>query len=561
MPRIRKSGVINTAAAETVWRIAAYIRLSREDGGDESQSVVNQKKIITEYLEKSFDGRYTVTDYYIDDGLTGTDDSRASFMRMIQDIEKGAVNCMICKTLSRAFRNYSDQGYYLEYYFQQRNIRFICMGDPKIDTYLNPESVYGMDVPITGLMNDRYAAQTSNAIRRTFATKRRNGEFIGAFAPYGYDKDPDDKSRFIIDEEAAAVVRDIFKWFVYEGMSKQGITKRLNELGIPNPCRYKRQKGLAYSSPTAKSNDGMWSSGTVDYILRNRMYAGDMVQGRYRVVSYKVHDCKKTPESEWFIKEDTHEPVVDRATLDKARALMLRDTRTAPQEQKLYLFSGFMRCGDCGKAMTRRKAKNLVYYACRTYKEKSKTNCTRHSIREDALNAAVLSAIQQQIRFVGDISALLDEINKASVALTQPERLAHMLKLRQEDLTKAQNVLDGAYVDWRGGAISQDQYYRVKDKLTAQTAQLEQAIQNLREEIGSLATVIKSKEPCLAEFLKHGNIRQLDRAVLVELVKTIYVYEGGGIRIEFAYADKFKRVIESIENNSDELVGVKGEII
>jgi len=165
-----------------MWNIAVYIRLSREDGNEESDSVVNQKKILIEFLEQHLGDQYLIVDFYVDDGLSGTDDTRKDFMRMISNIENGKVNCVVCKTLSRAFRNYSDQGYYLEYYFQQKKVRFISTGDPKIDTYTNPEAITGLEVPITGLMNDRYAAKTSNDVRRTFDYKRRKGEFIGALA-------------------------------------------------------------------------------------------------------------------------------------------------------------------------------------------------------------------------------------------------------------------------------------------------------------------------------------------------------------------------------------------
>ena len=199
----------------SVWRIALYIRLSRDDGNDESMSISNQRKILMEYVGQFFKEDGKLIDVYADDGQTGTDFERPEFQRMLRDIEAGKVNCIICKNLSRAFRNYSDQGYFLEKIFPKFHIRFITLGDPKIDTFINPEAVSGMEVPINGLMNDRFAYKTSSDIRRTFDTKRRKGEFIGAFAPYGYKKDPDNKNHLIIDEEAAAVVRDIFKWYVY----------------------------------------------------------------------------------------------------------------------------------------------------------------------------------------------------------------------------------------------------------------------------------------------------------------------------------------------------------
>ncbi|MCU5979117.1 recombinase family protein, partial [Clostridioides difficile] len=168
-----------------------------------------------------FEEEYILVDIYIDDGISGTtDDARTEFIRMIDDVKAGLVNCIICKTLARTFRNYADQGYYLEELFPLYNTRFICLGSPSFDTYKNPESITdGMDVPITGLMNDRYSARTSNDVRRTFNMKRRNGEFIGAFAPYGYKKDPTNKNCLIIDEVPAQVVRDIYRWYVEDGMS------------------------------------------------------------------------------------------------------------------------------------------------------------------------------------------------------------------------------------------------------------------------------------------------------------------------------------------------------
>ena len=237
--RRRKETYESQTAKLRIWKIAIYIRLSRDDGYDESLSVTNQRKIILEYLEKFFEDEYELVNIYIDDGKTGTDYERPAFQQMIKDVENGTVNCIVCKTLARAFRNYSDQGYFLEKVFPLNGTRFISIGSPALDTYLNPDAILdGMEVPISGLMNDRYAARTSKDIRRTFDMKRRNGEFIGAFAPYGYAKDPENKNCLIVDEEAAQVVRNIFYWYVNEGMSISGIVRHLNELAVLTPTSY-----------------------------------------------------------------------------------------------------------------------------------------------------------------------------------------------------------------------------------------------------------------------------------------------------------------------------------
>ena len=563
MARIRKSrdSAGRIERKRVVWHIAIYIRLSKDDGNDESLSVTNQKKITMDYLEHFFEQEYIVVDFYIDDGLTGTDYERPDFQRMLHDVEIGKVNCVLCKNLSRAFRNYSDQGYFLESYFPLHDTRFITIGDPKVDSFLRPETIQNLEVPITGLMNDRFACKTSNDVRDTFNTKRRNGEFIGAFAPYGYAKNPNDKNSLIIDDEAAHVVRDIFHWFAQEGSSKNGIARRLNEMGVPNPTAYKRKNGLAYNNPYVDVNDGLWNASTIARMLKNQMYIGNMVQGRQKVISYKVHDKVLVPEDEWFIKENTHEPIIDRNTFDKVQGLQQRDTRTAPEHKELYLFSGFLRCADCKKALTRKQAKGIVYYSCRTYNEKSKTKCTKHSIREDVLQQAVLIAIQKQIELVDTLTGIIDTINGAPIVHTQSTRLNHMLKLRTGELDKLGGVIDNLYLDWKNGDITRDDHRRMKDKFEEQAGQLRQVIQNLNEEIQTMSQGVKSDEPYLESFLKYRNINRLERGILVELVDTIYVCEGGGIKIEFNFADQYRRVIDFIENNRCELTVLENKAV
>jgi site-specific DNA recombinase len=563
MARIRKSrdSAGRVERERVVWHIAIYIRLSKDDGNDESLSVTNQKKITMDYLEHFFEQEYIVVDFYIDDGLTGTDYERPGFQRMMQDVEAGKVNCILCKNLSRAFRNYSDQGYFLESYFPLHDTRFITIGDPKVDSFLRPETIQNLEVPITGLMNDRFACKTSNDVRDTFNTKRRNGEFIGAFAPYGYAKDPKDKNSLIIDDEAAHVVRDIFHWFAQEGSSKNGIARRLNEMGIPNPTAYKRKNGLAYSNPYVDVNDGLWNANTIARILKNQMYIGNMVQGRQKVISYKVHNKVLVPEDEWFIKENTHEPIIDRNTFDKVQGLQQRDTRTALEHKELHLFSGFLRCADCKKALTRKQSKDIVYYSCRTYNEKSKTKCTKHSIREDVLQQAVLIAIQKQIELVDTLTGIIETINSAPIVHTQSTRLNHMLKLRTGELDKLGGVIDSLYLDWKNGDITRDEYRRMKVKFEEQAEQFRQVIHNLNEEIQTMSQGVKSDEPYLESFLKYRNISRLERGILVELVDTIYVCEGGGIKIEFNFADQHRRVIDFIENNRRELTVLENKAV
>ena len=555
--RKNKVGADEQHKQSIVWRIAAYIRLSREDGNDESLSVTNQRKIILEYLEEHFvEQDYILVDFYVDDGRTGTtEDTRPAFLRMVEDIEAGRINCVLCKTLSRAFRNYADQGRFLEEYLPARNCRFISIGNPHVDTFADPGCIQNLEIPINGLMNDRFAAKTSADVRRTFNTKRRRGEFIGAFPPYGYCKSPEDKNKLLVDEEAAQVVRDIFYWFVAEGMSKMGIAKRLNEQGIPNPSAYKRAKGLNFHTPYTAGNDGLWNPTTIARILRDSLYIGVMRQGRQRVVSYKVHARVSVPENDWFVVENAVPPVVSRELFQAAQDLHGRDTRTAPQQRAVYPFSGLLFCADCGKGMHRRSSKGYVYYACRTFTDKSTSRCTNHSIREDAVATAVLTVIQKLIKLVGSLDEIVDQIHNAPGMRAEPERLRERMEQRVKDLDRIADQLDEAYGDWKSGDISHEQYRRMKGKYEEKICLLREQMEYLQREYDALVGSAAVEDPYLTTFLRERNIQELSRGLLVELLHAVYIHEGGEMEIVFRFQDPYQRILDFAGNASAKFCG------
>lgn len=550
MARIKKSDESGTAPGQIVWKVGKYIRLSRDDGNAVSESVVNQDKILNDEIPGFFaHDLYEVVDTYIDDGTSGTTDlERQDFQRMVRDMERGRINCVVVKNLSRAFRNSANQGRFLEEFIPLYNTRFISLYQPRIDTFLDPEIVHSLEVSITGFLNEQYAYKTSADVRRTFRHKRERGEFIGAFAPYGYAKDPENKNVLMIDEDAAQVVRDVFRWFISEGMSKAGIAKRLNEYGILNPAAYKRSKGLRYENPHCKNNDGLWSPSTITRMLQNPLYIGVMRQGRQRVISYKVHKRTAVPEAEWFIVEDAVPAIIDRETFQAAQELHKRDTRAAPGRREVYLFSGFIRCADCGKSMARHTARGLVYYQCRTSREKS-GKCGRHSIRLDVLERAVLAAVQAQIKLVDSLPEIVDEINSAPAAHTESLRLSALLEQRTRELEKAADALDSLYMDWKSGDITYDQYRRLKFRLEEQSRRLRETIAHIHREREALTQGADPADPCLTFFLRHQSINSLSRGLLVELVSAIYVHEDKSLEIKFNFADPYRRIAERPENN------------
>lgn len=280
-----------------------------------------------------------------------------------------------------------------------------------------------------------------------------------------------------------------------------------------------------------------------------------MVQGKQKVKSYKIHTRISTPENEWFIVENTHEPIIDKDTFSKAQELMQKDTRTAPQSGQLYTFSGFLRCADCGKSMGRRTSKNLVYYACRT--NITVGLCTRHSIRDDKLQSIVLETIQKQIALIDGMAQLIDDINNAPAPRTVSKRLTASIKLRKQELEKASGVRTGLYLDWKNGDITRDEYHRMKKEFEDKEAQLKEDIAKLEAENQDMAHGVTSSNPYFDAFRKYNNISNLDRGIVAELIKAIHIHEGGDITIDFNFADQHRRIVEFIENNKKELTVVE----
>ena len=534
------------------WRLGKYIRLSKEDllrGRDESNSVINQRLLLEQYHQTHMDEFYEgdESDVYVDDGKTGTDTDREDFQRLLADVYSGKINCVIVKDLSRLSRNYTDAGNLIENLFVRLNIRFISLAEG-VDSYRNPDSVSNIIVPITNVMNDQYCYQTSKKIRQVFDYKRRNGQYIGAFAPYGYVKHPKDKHQLIIDPDAAEIVKLIFSLFL-KGSSKRAIALYLNEHGVPSPSAYKLQKDIPVS--TRGYDDPMWGARMIHSILTNPTYTGDLAQGRSRVKSYKVHEVESVPREEWVEVAGTHEAIIDYETFDKVQALLQRDTRTSPKGREVHLFSGFLKCADCGRAITRSVGNNNnVYYACSTYKNRSRTACTMHSIKHNRLEAAVLFAVQQQIHLAVSYSEMIARINTAPVKKSQSIRLEELIAAKERELAKISRYKQSLYQDWKDGEITQQDYRDMKADYERQTIALTDVLTRLNAERAELANGVKSEHPALVAFTKHQNIDQLSRELLVELIDHIKVYENGNISVRFKFADEFRRIAEYIEINT-----------
>ena len=540
----KRQGVLPDAKQ---WKAADYARISREDGDkEESDSIGTQFDIIDDYIAHNDD--ITFIDRYSDDGWSGTNFDRPDFMRLMEDIKKGKINCVIVKDLSRLGRNYILVGQYLEMIFPMLNIRFISVND-RIDSIKDPASINNALVSFKNVMNDEYCRDISNKVRSSLDRKRSKGEFIGSFASYGYMKDPDDHHHLIVDPVAAEVVKNIFDWFL-QGMSILGIAKRLNHMGIPNPSAYKRQCGLNYKHPAGQL-DSAWPDSSVKRVLKNRLYVGDMVQNKNRTKSYKVQVSVAVPEEKWVIVPNMHEAIIDREKFETVQQLLMRDTRTSPGINHVSIFAGYIRCADCLRAMGKKSVAQSYgkyhYYVCQTFRKAGRNLCTKHTIREKLLYDAVLATIQSQIDLAVSMDQLVNDLKSQNVRAAKSSRLEKMLQLKEEEYEKVSRCRIDLYPDWKAGILSKDEYLSLKAKIGEQLEQIEIAIANIKEEISKYQSAPVSENKFISSFLRYCNIQVLTREVIVELIEMIYVHEGGTITIQFKYQDEYQRLLDLID--------------
>ena len=560
----KNSSTENNVTLHKIWSVALYIRLSQEDADNgtekqESNSVTSQKTLLNEFIEEHDD--LIVYDTYIDDGFTGTDFNRPSFQRLLEDMRNGNINCVIEKDLSRLGRNYIEVGNYIEQVFPLFNIRFIAIND-SVDSFKNPSSTNTILVPFKNLINDEYARDTSTKIRTSLNGKKKKGEFIGAFPSYGYIKDPKDKHKLIIDEVVADIVKKIFNWNVNGGLGKIAICHRLNDLGILNPTGHKKlELGQNYNNYGIKDNTYTWTPSTVRNILKNEVYIGNTVQGKRRAKSYKIHKIENVPEEEWVRVENTHEPIIDRETFEKAQELSRKDTKVSQKTNELSIWAGFLKCADCGRAMNKKSSTNksgnkYEYYICSTYRKKSNKLCTKHTIKEKLLEKAVIQAINLHIDLLIDTEEIIQQINESSFQNTKSENIENMIITKQNEISKISNFKRTLYEDWKNADITRDEYLEYKQKYENDIERLKLNIERLQNEKQKYETQNQSSNKWIEKFKKQKGITELSRDIMMELIDCIYVHENGNITIKFKFEDEFKRCLEYIENNKKVLVKV-----
>jgi DNA invertase Pin-like site-specific DNA recombinase len=515
-------------SATAVYRTARYARLSRDDGDKlESDSIVNQQHLMEDYCahhpELAFAGDYT------DDGYTGTSFQRPAFQRLLQDIEAGKIDCVLVKDLSRFGRDYIGVGHYLERYFPAKGVRFIAIND-NVDSLNGP---YDMLLPLRNVFNTQYAKDISTKVRSAFQTKQRHGQFVGAFACYGYAKDPADHNHLIIDPVAAPVVRRIFQ-MAAQGVGQIRIAKALNQENIPCPSEYKRLLGTKYTNSKRLDSTCYWTYATVHRMLQNPVYLGTMVAGR--TVRPGMHGKAVANDKEnWIVVEHTHEAIVSPTLWDTVQAQITQNSRPIDWEGHVSLFAGLLACGDCGRAMCKTTWKGQITYSCGSYHRYGSSVCSSHYLRQDTLEAIVLEDINRVLVPLPALRRIARENQTDSRA--DKDRETEQKKL-EAALGRVQRLKKSAYEDYKDGLLSREEFLRYK-------ADYDRQEQTLQSQAAQSQTVSERLEnPWVDKLLQQGKLTALDRPTLVQTVAKIRVFQDKRLEITYCFSEDLLPLLE-----------------
>lgn len=520
-----------------IWNATLYLRLSRDDGDkEESGSITGQRELLRDYISQHPELlEYAIR---IDDGFSGSTFERPGFQKMIEDVKAGRTDCIIVKDLSRFGRNYLDAGEYIEKIFPFLGVRFIAVND-NYDSLGEKKSSDDLIIPFKNLINEAYCRDISMKIRSQLEIKRKNGQFLGSFAAFGYLKDEQDKNKLVVDQYAADIVRDIFKWKL-EGISPQDIADALNKLGILSPMEYKRSLGMKYTTSFKTSAKAAWSAGTVIRILKNPIYTGVLIQGKETTPSYKVHKRIAKAKSEWTVIEDSHEAIISEIDFDSVQKVLKCDTRRSPDDKAVGLFSGMLFCGDCGASMVRKTVpageKKYVYYVCSAHKQDK--SCSPHRMRDAALEEIVLDSLRQHIREVVNMSELLDITDTAPLRTAQAQKVQRQLDKKREEYEKLQKLLMSLYENLTDGVIDREEYARLKASFTARADEAERQMDALRESLNDIQSH-GAENVWMNEFIKRQELASLDRAVVVALIDKILIHSNDVVEIIYRWQDEF----------------------
>ena len=517
-------GEFMTKQAENNKITALYCRLSQDDGRDgDSNSIVNQREILTQYCRSN---GFHNTQFFVDDGVSGTTFDRPDFQRMQRMIENGEIGTVIVKDLSRFGRNYLDVGKYVEIKYPSLGIRFIAIQE-NVDTLKNVGTEM---MPFNNIFNEWYAAQTSKKIRAVWKAKAEKGERIGFIAPYGYQKSESDPKQWIVDEPAAKVVRYIFQLCI-EGLGPTQIAHRLEDEKVICPTAYYMSLGRKTSNPMPKRGEYAWETATIKHILANRQYTGCTVNFKTSLVSYKVHKTVYNPEEEWQIIPNTQEAIIDEDTFNRVQELRdgrRRNTATGRES----LFSGLLYCADCGSKLYFCAAKSIKphqeFHRCSAYKE-SRGGCTIHFIREVVLREMMLELVKRVALFIQQYEAVFLYMYAKKHNITKETTVRNMKAAIEKDkrrISEIDTMIERLYEDNVLGKIPDDRFSKMMGKYEAEQKTLVEAVAKAEHSL----KVFEQDKVDLRIFLetirKCTDINELTPEIVNRLIKRIEVHNS-----------------------------------
>ncbi len=463
---------------DILYKTALYMRLSKDDNeAGESASISTQRKMLRSYAREN---GYEIFGEYVDDGFSGTNFERPAWKRLLADIEGKRVNLVITKDLSRLGRDYIMAGQFTEIYFPSRGVRYIAINDG-----YDSDSPWSDIAPFKNIMNEMYARDTSKKIRSAFQTKIKEGAFIGNFAPYGYQKDPEDKNHLIIDPVSALVVREIFERAV-QGAAPSQIARNLNQRGVLTPAMYRCAK-CPYLNTDDYSKRKEWTSGTICKMLKNPVYLGHIVQGKTVKVSFKSGITLQKPRGEWVIVKNKHEALVSQEVYDRVRKRNI-SRRNPPGTGFTNIFSGLAKCGDCGHSMSTTgsgvtgKGRKLV---CGGYKLYGSRECSNHYMDYELLYKVVLQEIRVLLSFTEEDKEKIKEAIRDSSDHKETacrKKAVYALKKREREIDC---VIGRLYEDRVNGKIGEERFYKMLDSYEKEQ----------KETLASLAVILKPYDP------------------------------------------------------------------
>lgn len=498
------------------YNTAIYMRLSKDDDGiKESSSISTQRTMLLTYAKEH---DFFIFDEYIDDGFSGTNFDRPAFKRMIQDIEDKKINLVLTKDLSRLGRDYITTGQYTEHYFPAQRVRYIAINDG-----YDSQSAYTDIAPFKNIINEMYARDTSKKIRSAMLTKMQEGSFIGNFAPYGYKKDPDNKNHLIIDGAVAHVVRTIFD-LAMKPMKPMDIAHYLNEQAIASPALYRCMK-FPYLNIDTYSKHKQWSASTIRKMLINPVYIGTLAQGKTSKVSFKNVNVIQNHKDDWIIVQHSHEAIVDEESYYLAKKYM--QSRTCQKKGDFQnIFSGLVRCMDCGSAMSSvgtRKKGAVANLACGGYKRHGKKICSNHFIDYTALYNCVLDCLQKQL--------VLSEAEQKQISLdlVKKQQQTSALLSNTEDIIHLQNrekLLDtmivALYEDRAKEVLDPARFQRMLAKYEAESKDIQVQLEQLQRQLKK--PLVQSLEDFYLNAIHaYCDIKTLNKELLCKLIDHIEI--------------------------------------